>query len=152
MPMRRTRINALTDRSLAADASTAISDHSALRRILATLAWAALTFVAYATLSPIALRPHIGSLVQLERFGAFLTIGFLFALAYRRHLLVVLVLVAALALGLEVFQLLAPGRHARLLDLLVKTSGGVAGVFFGWLAFYAPLKWALRKAPGNAES
>lgn len=147
----RKRISALKDRSLAAGPSTEKSGHSAVRLIAATLAWATLIFIAYATLSPIAQRPHIGSFVQLERFGAFLTIGFLFALAYRRQLLVVLVFMAALALGLEVFQLLAPGRHARLLDLLVKISGGAVGVFFGWLAFYAPLKWLLRKAPGSAQ-
>jgi hypothetical protein len=144
-------MHALKDRWLAAGAANKMCDHIALRRLAATLAWAALGFVAYATLSPITLRPHIGSFVQLERFGAFMTIGFLFAIAYRRHLLVVLGLVAALALGLEVFQFLAPGRHARLLDLLVKISGGAVGVLFGWLAFYAPLKWALGQERGNAR-
>jgi hypothetical protein len=146
----RMPMHALRDRLLAAGAGIQISDHTALRRFAAALAWAALIFVAYATMSPIALRPHLGSFVQLERFGAFMIIGFLFALAYRRRPLLVLALMAALALGLEAFQFLAPGRHARLLDLLIKASGGAFGVFCGWLATSAPLKWALGKPTGNA--
>lgn len=147
--MRRSPLHALTDRLLASNAGGQFSDYAALRRLAALLGWAALLFVAYATISPIALRPHIGSFVQLERFGAFMVVGFLFALAYRQRPLLVLAFVVALAVGLEVFQFLTPSRHARLLDLLVKASGGGFGVLVGWLSGYAPLKWAARTKPDS---
>jgi len=142
-------MHALRDRSEPTGAGLRLADHAALQRLVVLLAWAALIFIAYATVSPIALRPHLGPFVQLERFGAFMVIGFLFALAYRQRLFVVLAFVLALACGLELFQLLAPSRHARLLDLLVKASGGGFGVFVGWLAGHTPLRWAFRPKPDS---
>lgn len=137
-------MQALRDQPEPTRAGLRLADHAALQRFIALLAWAGLIFIAYATLSPLALRPHLGPFVQLERFGAFMVIGCLFALAYRQRPFVVLAFVLALACGLELFQLLAPSRHARLLDLLVKASGGGFGVFVGWLAGRAPLRWAFR--------
>ncbi|MQV99014.1 VanZ family protein [Sinorhizobium medicae] len=104
-----------------------------LRRIASLLAWSLLCVIAYSTLSPHDLRPHMGSSVQIERFGAFGLTGLMFAVAYPRRLPSVLAIVLAAAVGLEFMQMLAADRHARLIDLAVKVAGGGCGVAAGWL-------------------
>ncbi|WKL24844.1 VanZ family protein (plasmid) [Sinorhizobium meliloti] len=94
------------------------------RRIASVLAWLLLGVIAYSTLSPLDLRPHMGSSVQIERFGAFGLTGLMFAIAYPRHVLAVLAAMLAAAIGLELTQMLAADRHARLIDLAVKVAGG----------------------------
>jgi VanZ family protein len=39
-----------------------------------------------------------------------------------------MIIVVGFALGLEILQMIIPGRHARMFDALVKSCGGVAGV------------------------
>ena len=96
------------------------------RKIITVLAWATLLAIAFATLSPIGLRPHVGD-VSGERFLAFAVVGLLFGMAYPRHLVVVSLLVGGVAVGLEVLQHLTPDRHGRLPDALVKLAGALAG-------------------------
>ncbi|MQW54660.1 VanZ family protein [Sinorhizobium meliloti] len=104
-----------------------------VRRIASVLAWLLLGVIAYSTLSPLDLRPHMGSSVQIERFGAFGLTGLMFAIAYPRHVLAVLAAMLAAAIGLELTQMLAADRHARLIDLAVKIAGAGCGVGAGWL-------------------
>ncbi|WP_027998504.1 hypothetical protein [Sinorhizobium arboris] len=104
-----------------------------LRRGASVLAWSLLGIIAYSTLTPLDLRPHMGGSVQLERFGAFGLTGLMFALAYPRHVLAVLAAMLAAAGGLELTQMLAADRHARLIDLSVKMAGASCGVATGWL-------------------
>lgn len=104
------------------------------RRFLRVLPWLILAFIVFATLSSLEMRPKIGGAVHLERFGAFWLLGFLFAAGYPRRMATVLALVVAVAVGLELFQLLSPSRHARMSDLLVKVAGGAGGVAACWLA------------------
>jgi len=97
------------------------------RRLAAVAAWLSLIFIAYATLSPIGDRPHVAG-VGFEHIAAFAVTGVLFALAYPRHLLIVVMLVLGSAVVLELSQLLTPDRHARLSDLLMKLAGGSIGI------------------------
>lgn len=122
-----------------------------LARLLRLLPWLVLAFIAYATLSSLALRPQLGS-ATLERFGAFWLLGLLFALAYPRRLAIILLLVAAAALGLELSQMLAWDRHGRMADALVKLGGGYLGIASGWLALRlwpGPQNRLGAKAPPN---
>jgi hypothetical protein len=98
-----------------------------VRRLAVVAAWAALIGIAFSTLSPIALRPHIGG-PNYERLFAFALIGGLFGLAYPRHLLRVAIIVVGVAVGLEILQMIIPGRHAMMFDAVVKSCGGIAGV------------------------
>ena len=95
-----------------------------------------MALIAFSTLSPIGLRPHVGG-PNYERLFAFVLIGGLFGVAYPRHLPRIAVIVVGFALGLEVLQMMIPGRHARLFDAVVKCCGGIAGVTaaacFNWL-------------------
>ncbi|HEV7322806.1 MAG TPA: VanZ family protein [Ensifer sp.] len=104
-----------------------------LKRAAGLLAWVLFAVIAYSTMSPLDLRPRIGHLVHIERFGAFGLLGLLFALAYPKRLGRVLVLVLATAIGFELLQMISADRHARVTDVAVKLMGGACGVFSGWI-------------------
>ena len=91
-------------------------------RIMAWLVVAALVFV---TLSPIELRPSVAP-ANVERALAYCALGMVFALAYPRRWLLVLVGVVALAATLELGQELTLTRHGRVSDFVVK--GGAATI------------------------
>ena len=103
-----------------------------IQRVSIVAGWLALAFIVYATLSPIDARPVIAR-PQFEHFAAFALMGLAFGLAYPNRLLFVLALVLGSAFGLEALQLLTPDRHARVLDALVKATGGICGISAGQL-------------------
>jgi VanZ family protein len=101
--------------------------------MLRILAWLLLLGLAIVTLGPIQVRPITPFPVTIERSGGLAIIGFVFALAYPRHLVLVgLLLIGASAL-LEALQVLEPSRHGRVVDFLVKAAGAVIGLGAGWL-------------------
>ena len=102
------------------------------RKTLRIAAWLVLTFIAFATLSPIGWRPHSLLPVNLERAAAFVLAGLLFGLAYPRHVLLAGVVLAIGIIGLEVLQTLQPDRHGRELDALIKLAGATLGLVLGW--------------------
>ena len=104
-----------------------------VRLAASVLAWLLLGVIAYSTLSPLSMRPHIGSWVQVERFGAFGLLGLLFAIAHPRRAGSALAVVLAAAVGLELMQMFAADRQARLIDLSVKMAGAGGGAGAGWL-------------------
>ena len=106
-----------------------------IQRIFVIAGWLALAFVAFVTLSPIGIRPSIAS-SHLEHFTAFALIGLAFALAYPNRILLVVTVVVGAALGLEALQLLTPDRHARAMEALVKSLGGISGICAGQLAYF----------------
>lgn len=95
-----------------------------------------LAAIAFVTLCPIGMRPHLASGDE-ERFAAFLVLGLLAGRAAGRRGLAATAAVVLLAFGLEYAQELAPGRHAALSDALVKSLGGVVGVAAAQLSFAA---------------
>ncbi|CDM57482.1 MULTISPECIES: VanZ family protein [Rhizobium] len=94
-------------------------------------AWLLLAAIIFATLSPIGLRPHTVTSVNLDRALAYSLVGFMFAVAYPRHWLAVAILLFLGALAIEYLQYLSPTRHARLHDALVKILGASVGVLVG---------------------
>ena len=101
--------------------------------LLRILAWSLLVAVAFATLSPIGLRPNSGLSPGVERVAAFLAIGLAFALAYPRHIWLVVAIVGGAAVGFELLQLTVPSRHGRWIDLGAKLAGGGIGIGVGWV-------------------
>lgn len=106
---------------------------AAVRRIAGALAWLVLAVIAFSTLSPVGMRPHLGTLVHVERFGAFALMGFLFGVIHPRRLGLVGLCVVAVAVGLELLQTVAFDRHARVVDFAIKAAGGAGGVAAAWL-------------------
>jgi VanZ family protein len=103
-----------------------------IQRVSVAAGWLALAFIVYATLSPIDARPVIAR-PHIEHFAAFAVMGLAFGLAYPNRLLLFVAIVLASAFGLEALQLLTPDRHGRVLDAVVKASGGICGIGVGQL-------------------
>jgi VanZ family protein len=101
-----------------------------INRFAAVMAWLLLAAIALATLSPINFRPQTGH-VFLERFLAFVALGGAFTVGYPRRIRFAACITLLAAIGLEAAQLLAPGRHARVIDAGEKLLGGMVGLILG---------------------
>ena len=95
------------------------------------IAWILLAAIIFVTVSPIGLRPHTVTSVNIDRGLAYLLVGLAFALAYPRHWITVAALLIIGAVGIEYLQYLSPTRHARLHDAGVKAVGACIGVLAG---------------------
>jgi hypothetical protein len=84
-------------------------------------AWIALAAMLLLTLGPASLRPTSAVPHLLEHLSAFVIVGGAFEWAYPRDWRVAAAAFPLIA-GLELLQLVAPGRHARLGDFLVMSS------------------------------
>jgi len=101
-------------------------------RLLKIAAWLLLLGLVVVTAGPIEWRPISPLPVQLERATALMIIGFVFALAYPRRLLLVAVLLIGATALLELSQVLEPSLHGRWLDLSVKVFGAIVGLMIGY--------------------
>jgi VanZ family protein len=113
------------------------------QKLVAVVAWALLCFLAHASVSPIGARPTLPASTSLEHIAAFATVGFLFHLAYPRHVMFVWLVVIGSAALFELIQLVTIDRHARLVDAFEKMVGGSVGMFLGRAALY--FEQALRR-------
>jgi VanZ family protein len=108
--------------------------------LLRLIAWALAAAVAFASLGPPSYRPHADIGQNGEHALAFVLVGFAFALAYPRKRLAG-ALLAPVAIGaLELLQMWAPGRHARLSDFVVDLLATWAG-----LAIAVARDWLLQR-------
>lgn len=117
--------------------------------ILRIGAWLLAAAVTLATLGPPRLRPQSNLGQDGEHALAFILLGLAFGIAYPRHRPLAAA-IAVVAIGLiEVLQLWAPGRHARLEDFVVDALAACAG-----FAVAAGLNWAVarsRRSGANAS-
>jgi len=97
-------------------------------------AWLLLIAIVVMTIGPIGMRPVSGAPAQIERAGAFLAVGFMFALAYPKHIWWAVLLLLCTTFGLELLQNLRIDRHGREADAMAKFSGAAFGLGVGWLA------------------
>lgn len=103
-------------------------------------AWLLAIAVTFATLGPPGLRPHSDLGQDGEHAFAFILIGLAFGLAYPRRRFATAAIAVVLIGILELMQLWAPGRHARLEDFLVDAATACVG-----FAFVAAAQWALAR-------
>ena len=108
-----------------------------MRTPLRICAWLLAAAVTFATLGPARYRPHSPLGQDGEHALAFILIGIAFGLAYAEHRLRTAVIAVVMAGLIEILQLWAPGRHARLEDFIVDALTACAG-----LAVAAGLDWA----------
>ena len=101
-------------------------------------AWLLAAAVAFATLGPADLRPHSDLGQDGEHALAFVLVGLAFGLAYSRRRWTVAGIAVVLIGVLELLQLWAPGRHARLEDFAVDAFTTVVG-----FALSAAIDWTL---------
>ena len=100
-----------------------------IKNLAPYVAWSLALAIVVMTLGPVGLRPQFGH-PSMERFAAYLALGAAFSVAYPRHRLWVALAVVCAAFGLELGQLLVPGRDARVADAMAKAFGAVSGVLF----------------------
>ena len=97
-----------------------MTDALRLPRPFLLIPWGLAAFIAFSTLGPQHLRPHLPAQVgpQLERFGAYFLMALTFALTYpnRKGLIAVSGTVAAILL--ELGQGMVPGRDPGLPDVV----------------------------------
>lgn len=104
--------------------------------VLRLLAWGLAAAVAFATLGPPRYRPHADIGQNGEHALAFILVGLAFGLAYRRNRMLTAFAAVSMTAVIEVLQLWAPGRHARMSDFIVDATAVCAG-----LAIAAVLSW-----------
>ncbi|RWL44530.1 MAG: hypothetical protein EOR60_18100 [Mesorhizobium sp.] len=93
-------------------------------------ALALLALITFATLSPIQLRPYLGD-ANVERALAYVLLGLALALGFPSRVTQTVLFICAVAGVLEFLQLFDPGRHARVVDAVLKAAAGVAGIVLG---------------------
>jgi VanZ family protein len=97
--------------------------------VLRILAWLLAAAVTFATLGPAQFRPHSSLMGQDgEHALAFILVGLAFGLAYPRHRLLTGGIAVVMIGVIELLQLWAPGRHARLEDFVVDALTACAGM------------------------
>jgi VanZ family protein len=110
---------------------TVYYDGMMTKTYLRVFAWLVLAFIFFVTVSPIELRPHTIFTVNIDRAGAYLLAGLVFALAYPKQWKLIALFLVVGAIAFEFMQEFSPTRHARLHDALVKAGGALAGVTLG---------------------
>jgi VanZ family protein len=108
--------------------------------ILRLFAWLLAAAVTFATLGPPRFRPHSDLGQDGEHAFAFILVGLAFGLAYPRHRLLTGAIAVVMIGVIELLQLWAPGRHARLEDFVVDALTACIG-----LAVAAALDWAKQR-------
>ena len=97
--------------------------------ILRFIAWCLAAAVTFATLGPARDRPHVAAITHAgEHTLAFVLVGLAFGLAYSRNRTLLAAVFVVLIGILELLQLWAPGRHARLEDFVVDALAAVVGI------------------------
>jgi VanZ family protein len=101
---------------------------SAMLKITRVAAWIVVIGLIVISFVPAPLRPGTGVSHNFEHFGGFLLAGILWYLGYADRLLLWLGTVVVFAGGIELLQILVPGRHARFADFAADVLGGCAGI------------------------
>jgi VanZ family protein len=96
--------------------------------------------VTFATLGPPRFRPHSDLGQNGEHAFAFILIGLALGLAYPRHRLLTSVIAIVMIGAIELLQLWAPGRPARLEDFVFDALAACIG-----MAVAAVLDWVMRR-------
>ena len=109
--------------------------------LLRLFAWCLAAAIAFATLGPAAQRPHSNLGQNGEHALAFVLLGLAFGLAYRQSRWLTAIFVVGYTGLIEIMQLWAPGRHARVEDFVVDALAACIG-----LALAAGLDWAIKRA------
>jgi VanZ family protein len=94
-------------------------------------AWALAVAVALLSVVPANFRPVTDMPHDFEHFAIFLATGVAFGFGYSRRPFAVAVMLVLFAAAVEIAQIFAPDRHARLSDFVVDALAVCAGATLG---------------------
>jgi VanZ family protein len=115
--------------------------------ILRLCAWLLAAAVTFATLGPPRFRPHSNFGHDGEHALAFVLLGLAFGLAYTRNRRLTAAISLVMIGVIEILQLWAPGRHARLEDFVVDALAACAG-----FAIAAGVDWVVQRSHRSSAS
>jgi VanZ family protein len=104
-----------------------------LQNMARVVAWLMLAAIIVLSLVPPMARPTTLAPHAFEHAGVFLLDGLAFGVAFPVSQRWVSVGAVAFCAGIELAQLMVPGRHARVSDFVVDAIAACAGVFAGSL-------------------
>jgi VanZ family protein len=94
-------------------------------------AWVTLAAIIVLSLVPPGARPITSFPHKIEHAGIFLLNGVAFGVAYRGYEWLSSIGAVIFCAGIELAQLIVPGRHARLSDFFVDSIAICVGIFAG---------------------
>lgn len=104
------------------------------RRLFQIVGWlCVVAIVVFSLVSP-SLRPVSSLPHNLEHAAVFAITGFALGLGYPGRVAPFMVLLVAFAGAIELAQLFAPGRHARVIDFVVDAGASCVGVALAAIA------------------
>src|SRR5262249_19135487 len=116
-----------------------------MQRIFQAVAWLLAGIIVVLSLSPASVRPTTGAPHDLEHLLIFLATGMAFGFGYPdRFRLPTIIAQPTFAAAIEVAQIWAPGRHARMSDFLVDAAASCLGVGLSY-AFVRPKAAVMRR-------
>lgn len=98
-----------------------------MRRAFQIIGWLCLLAIVTLSLVSPSLRPVTRLPHDLEHAGIFLIMGLALGLGYPGRIAMRMAIVVAFAGAVEIAQLFAPGRHARLIDFAVDAAAACIG-------------------------
>jgi len=99
-----------------------------MSKIFQIMAWILIVAILLLSLVPPMLRPNTDIPHNVEHFTIFLLTGFAFGIGYPRRYLLQSIALVVFALSIEISQLWALGRHARLSDFVVDALAACIGI------------------------
>jgi VanZ family protein len=115
--------------------------------ILRLFAWLLAAAVTFATLGPPQFRPHSDFGRNGEHALAFVLLGLAFGFAYPRNRLLTAVIAVVMIGVIEILQIWAPGRHAKLEDFIVDALAACVG-----LVVATGLDWLVQRSRRSSAS
>ena len=85
-----------------------------IRRFFQVIAWALAAAIIFLSIGPASTRPVTGAGHNFEHLTIFLATGMAFGLGYPSRFRLLFVAMFAFSGAVEIAQMMAPGRHARL--------------------------------------
>jgi hypothetical protein len=114
-----------------------------LTTITRMVGWWLVTIIIVLTIVPPFLRPVTGTPRNFEHLTIFVLAGAALSVGYPRRELTLCIAAILFSATLELTQLIIPGRHARLTDLIVDAFGACVGVVAAsmWTRLAAGQPW-----------
>jgi VanZ family protein len=103
------------------------------QNICRAVAWLTLAAIVVVSLVPADARPITFAPHKIEHAGIFLFDGLAFGIAYFGHERLSSIAGVLFCAGIELAQLMVPGRHARFSDFLVDAAAMCVGILSGSL-------------------